>query len=496
MAQDKSNIFKLDKKEFKEYEKAPFNDCFKSIELFGVALKNDIETKETPHVLLLDADYGMGKTFFVTRFTQYLRNNKIDTIYFSAWDNDYMPEAFISFTKEIIGYINKKYKASKWKTDVLNLFSKIEDVVSATSISFCDVQISSAELIKAFKKETDPIIEFKKELKKFIKKIPNNKLVIIVDELDRCRPDYAMKILECIKHFFDIEGLFIVIPTNKEALHDSTTALFGIDKKTIHKECYFKKFFNDERKLKAPTVKDYEYILKQYINKDKLKIAIDRKLINEDGDNFNSINTLLLSLAKYAHNANLSIRDTKDIANETTRICCHFYEPVRTEWLSCLMAYKYKDKNYPFTYPLPADHCFYEENRSSQNQKKILLMLNIYKSCFTKLKHLTNYNFGSYDTFYSRSLVGLKECQRDLTTYGEASLCLENKEKLALELSAKYPDNNDVQENVVIIRNGIKEQRAEITNYQNKFGSDEEDESRKSKYESIVFSPENLYLEE
>jgi len=33
----------------------------------------DIKTKETPHSLLLSADYGMGKTFFSTRFTQHLR---------------------------------------------------------------------------------------------------------------------------------------------------------------------------------------------------------------------------------------------------------------------------------------------------------------------------------------------------------------------------------------------------------------------------------------
>jgi len=33
-----------------------------------------------------------------------------------------------------------------------------------------------------------------------------SKVIIIVDELDRCRPDYAIRVLEIIKHLFDVNG--------------------------------------------------------------------------------------------------------------------------------------------------------------------------------------------------------------------------------------------------------------------------------------------------
>ena len=64
MGIDKANIFKLKEKEQEKYKKDPFLDCFESTKLFAKALLRDIETKETPHSLLLSADYGMGKTFF------------------------------------------------------------------------------------------------------------------------------------------------------------------------------------------------------------------------------------------------------------------------------------------------------------------------------------------------------------------------------------------------------------------------------------------------
>ena len=106
MSIDRANIFKLSNQELKQYIENPFIDCFESTKSFAEALKYDIDTKETPHILLLSAEYGMGKTFFSTRFTQFLKNNNYDVIYFSVWENDYLQEPFIAFSKEIIKYIN------------------------------------------------------------------------------------------------------------------------------------------------------------------------------------------------------------------------------------------------------------------------------------------------------------------------------------------------------------------------------------------------------
>ena len=66
MALDKANIFKLNVSEFVKYKNDPFLDCFESTKDFAKDLKNDIDTKETQHSLLLSADYGMGKTFYIT----------------------------------------------------------------------------------------------------------------------------------------------------------------------------------------------------------------------------------------------------------------------------------------------------------------------------------------------------------------------------------------------------------------------------------------------
>ncbi|MGJ8628553.1 MAG: KAP family P-loop NTPase fold protein [Sulfitobacter sp.] len=65
------------------------------------------------------------------------------------------------------------------------------------------------------------------------------KLVIIVDELDRCRPDYALSLLEIIKHFFDVPHVHFVLGANMRELQNSVSARYGTG---IDAAMYLQKF--------------------------------------------------------------------------------------------------------------------------------------------------------------------------------------------------------------------------------------------------------------
>ena len=57
--------------------------------------------------------------------------------------------------------------------------------------------------------------------------IPTRKLVVVIDELDRCRPDYALSLLEIIKHFFNVPGVHFVLGVNLKELQNSVKARYG-----------------------------------------------------------------------------------------------------------------------------------------------------------------------------------------------------------------------------------------------------------------------------
>lgn len=79
---------------------------------------------------------------------------------------------------------------------------------------------------------------------------PTPKLVIVIDELDRCRPDYALSLLETIKHFFAVDGVHFVLGVNLKELQNSVRARYGVG---ANAETYLQKFVNLHYTLPSST---------------------------------------------------------------------------------------------------------------------------------------------------------------------------------------------------------------------------------------------------
>jgi hypothetical protein len=90
------------------------------------------------------------------------------------------------------------------------------------------------------KERKDAIKSFKELLVKLTKD-ESAPIVIVVDELDRCRPDYALLVLEVIKHFFAVPKVHFILGVNAEALENSVKARYGTD---MDAEAYLRKFIN------------------------------------------------------------------------------------------------------------------------------------------------------------------------------------------------------------------------------------------------------------
>ena len=70
-----------------------------------------------------------------------------------------------------------------------------------------------------YKSYRNAVDEFKEALQGFASSGEDGRpLVIFVDELDRCRPDFALDVLEKVKHVFDVSSVFFVFAVNKEEL--------------------------------------------------------------------------------------------------------------------------------------------------------------------------------------------------------------------------------------------------------------------------------------
>ena len=195
--------------------------------------------------IAIDGKWGSGKTFFVKQCKLILDclSNKIcnnykekilkilpeygiesfqkleyKTVYFDAWKNDSELDPIVSLSKSIATTaFNTKTKAKSLAIEAGKELVKI----AAKEIAKIDID----SILDIFHTEENVEAKFKKELASLIPK--NGRLIVFIDELDRCRPTYAVKLLERVQYFFDNENITFVFAINRYELKNTIQKLYG-----------------------------------------------------------------------------------------------------------------------------------------------------------------------------------------------------------------------------------------------------------------------------
>ena len=219
-------------------------------------------------VICVNARWGEGKTTFIKMLKACLDKNsdasKIRTVYYDAWQHDYETNPFPSlvnsvltdlditsepFKKNLIESAKKAFSViAGFMPFLLNVF---KPELSSAASSFNDGFQKLLDQIPIGKTdEDDPIEKFKQALQQYIAALKDDtkefRLVLFIDELDRCRPTYAIEVLEQIKHIFGIENIIFVISVDRDQLSRSIGTIYGIG---YNANGYLSKFFDVEYKL-------------------------------------------------------------------------------------------------------------------------------------------------------------------------------------------------------------------------------------------------------
>ena len=279
--------------------KATEENIIESLENDAIGRNNEVfnfsellSTLEGPYSVAIDSEWGSGKTFFVKQVKMLLDllnpqskvdketsdkilkkfnldkelnenfekvDNSIYSIYFDAWKNDADDEPIKSLIYDIMLELNFKYNFSNTKlTDAgiqaLKFLTPVIGGAVETGSKILDSLFSEEQLKPFIKKKS-----FEKEIQNFISELPNergNKLVIFIDELDRCNPAYAVKLLEQIKHYMEDDRIIFVFSVNINQLQHTIKHYYG---NNFNATKYLDRFFDLQVKLpKANMMKFYE----------------------------------------------------------------------------------------------------------------------------------------------------------------------------------------------------------------------------------------------
>lgn len=244
---------------------------------FAEALYNLITKEQTPVlqdnkslVIALDASWGSGKTCFLELFSNTLEElNKTETkkftvIKYNAWKNDDFDEPLLSILYNLIREqkekeANKKAIIDKGvkileKTVVPILLDVIKNKTGFDAHKAYQIakDVDGIEKNCTFKKYEEAL-DKREELTKAMEKLatPNSKVVMLIDELDRCRPTYAIELLETIKHYLNVENYIFIFALDKNQLSHSIKTQYG---EGMDSGGYLRRFFDYVFNFPVPSI--------------------------------------------------------------------------------------------------------------------------------------------------------------------------------------------------------------------------------------------------
>jgi len=295
-------------------EENPFANCKLDRQKYSSVLTNIINSYPYGFVLALNNKWGTGKTTFVKMWKQDLVNHDFQTLYFNAWENDFENNPLTAIMGELKTLTNKntekKFKNTLKKASVLTkniapIIAKaiadryidtkgIKDAIVGVTESMSD--IFENEVLEYDKKKKS-ISDFKQSLSEFVANTSEGKpLVFIIDELDRCRPNYAVSILEQIKHFFSVPNIVFILSIDKLQLGNAIKGVYGSENLDANE--YLRRFIDLEYSIPEPKEGLFYKYLYNYFQFDDFFESPERSKFSElksDKSNFLETCKLLFS---------------------------------------------------------------------------------------------------------------------------------------------------------------------------------------------------------
>ncbi len=248
-------------------------------------------------VLNLNAKWGYGKTFFLEHMKRDLESAGYVVATVNAWRDDHADDPIIAVMAAIDDAVKPLItKPGKAKTAwaivrkkgaaialaavkgtlvhwgrkalgdgmdaAIEILGRSEDAAAAKDAAMEEFsKVADAEAtdpLEAFRTRQSMIEEFRNGLKVFLSEqitAPNKPpLFVLVDELDRCRPLYAILLLERIKHLFEIDNVVFIVATDTGQLRHTITAVYGGE---FDSERYLNRFFDQVYKFEEPTMIEF-----------------------------------------------------------------------------------------------------------------------------------------------------------------------------------------------------------------------------------------------
>ncbi len=253
------------------------------------------------YVLNLNSEWGSGKTYFLRRWAEDLKEH-YPVVYVDAWKQDYSDDPLMTVISSMIKQLREQAGSAEDKAIIKasrKLFGLLKAAAPSAARSLTkrylgidpvkimeesednnqlgnaidedgnpiDMGLAASKVVEHLISEHDAkataIESLKVNIEQWVATVIGKDQTqevdepkrtypafVFIDELDRCRPSYAVEMLETIKHIFNIPGVVFVVATDTGQLQHAVKAVYG---EGFDARIYLSRFFSSRFSLKTPS---------------------------------------------------------------------------------------------------------------------------------------------------------------------------------------------------------------------------------------------------
>ena len=254
-----------------------------------------------PALVSISGGFGTGKTAFLKMCAAHLRSQEVAVVEYNAWQQSHTSDPLIDLVSSV-GRCHTE-TATRLKKLAANMAWRVASVATRGIVEREDYVVSADNSnFGAWEQAEDNVAEFKQTLSDLAAE-SDGRLVVLIDELDRCLPAYAMDLLNTARHLFDVPGVIIVLGVNSVELCNRVKQVYG---PACNADEYLRRFVDLPIELGDPSDVHFSGFL--------------RTTIESAGLEHDPNNALVAGLKLLAARSGASLRDVQQTVRHVARI--------------------------------------------------------------------------------------------------------------------------------------------------------------------------------
>ena len=292
-------------------------------------LCSTIDVTQHPFVVSVEGAYGTGKSSYLRMCAAQLERLGAQAVEFNAWQQGHTGRPLIDLVAALAAQLRAESSLDRLKDAAKQVGWRAAGYLSKGMIALNDAAGSS--IFDDWAEIDQSVAEFKASLRDEVSRL-NSKIVIFVDELDRCEPGYALDLLNKARHLFDVDGVVIVFGVNRVELGHAVETVYGPE---CDVDGYLRRFVDLSMRLPPPTTDEWV----TYVT------GICGSLLDCSQVLGNQANIVRKLLTLVADNCDGRLRDVEQIVRHANLVLPHpNYRELWPMWVVCLLALRYVDR--------------------------------------------------------------------------------------------------------------------------------------------------------